>query len=60
MVPVTQTKISVFNSAGEYVVYGNCYAAAIASLLELPISEVPNIEVLYDIDNGFYRKVLDK
>lgn len=43
------------------VVRGNCFPAVLASLLELPITEVPNIEVLFemqtinwwDVVNGF-------
>ena len=60
MIPVTQTKVVVKKSNGEYVVRGNCYAACIASLLGLPITEVPNIEVLYGIDNTYYWEVLCK
>lgn len=48
MIPVTQTKMVVRNQAGEMVVRGNCWAAAIASMLEVPISEVPNAEVFFD------------
>lgn len=51
MIPVTQTKVVVKNAAGEMVVRGNCFAAAIASLMEVPITEVPNVEVLFDVDN---------
>lgn len=47
MIPVTQTKVVVKNLAGETVINGNCWAAAIASILELPITEVPNFEVLF-------------
>lgn len=47
MTPVTQTKVVVKNSAGEIVVNGNCYAAAIASMLDLPIDQVPNVEVFF-------------
>lgn len=60
MIPVTQTKAVIKNSAGDFVVRGNCYAAAIASLLELPITEVPNVEVLFDIDGLAWEEVLDK
>lgn len=49
MTPVTQTKVVVKNSNGEMVVRGNCYAAVIASMLDLPITEVPNVEVLFDL-----------
>ncbi len=48
MTPVIQTKVVVRNSKGDIVVNGNCYAAAIASMLDLPITEVPNIEVFFD------------
>jgi hypothetical protein len=51
MIPVTQTKVVVRNTKGEMVVRGNCYAAAIASILELPIDEVPNVEVLFHIES---------
>ena len=54
MIPVTQTKVSVIKSTGETVVYGNCYAAAIASMLELPITEVPNVEVLFYLKDNEY------
>lgn len=47
MTPVTQTKVVVKNSKGNTVVNGNCYAAAIASMLDVPITEVPNIEVFF-------------
>lgn len=47
MTPVIQTKVVVRNSKGEIVVNGNCYAAAIATMLDLPITEVPNIEVFF-------------
>lgn len=59
MIPVTQTKVVVRNSAGEQVVYGNCYAAAIASMMELPIEQVPNVEVFFHIANsGFWNEVM--
>lgn len=62
MIPVTQTKVSIINSKGEHVVNGNCLAACIASLLELPITEVPNVEVFYHLPKGddYYWDVLDK
>jgi hypothetical protein len=47
MIPVIQTKVVVRNSKGDIVVSGNCYAAAIASMLDLPITEVPNCEVFF-------------
>jgi hypothetical protein len=62
MIPVIQTKVSVINSKGENVVHGNCLAACIASMLELPITEVPNVEVFYNLPEGddFYWDVLEK
>ena len=58
MIPVIQTKMVVKNSKGEMIVRGNCLAACIASLLELPITEVPNVETLYGIDDNYYWEVL--
>jgi hypothetical protein len=53
MTPVIQTKVVVKNSKDEIVVHGNCYAAAIASMLDLPITQVPNIEVFFDTSFDF-------
>lgn len=59
MIPVVQTKMVVKNSKGEIIVRGNCLAACIASLLELPITEVPNIETLFDVGHHtYYYEVL--
>lgn len=54
MIPVTQTKVVIKNKAGDIVVNGNCYAAAIASMLDLPITEVPNGEVFFDDQEDYY------
>ncbi len=59
MIPVTQTKVVVKNSAGESIVRGNCFAAAIASIMEVPITEVPNVEVLFDIGGGYWFEVMN-
>jgi hypothetical protein len=59
MIPVTQTKVVVKNSNGDMVVRGNCFAAAIASLVEVPITDVPNVEVLFDIDGVSWYGVMD-
>jgi hypothetical protein len=48
MIPVIQTKVCIKNSEGKIIQNGNCYPAAIASILELPITEVPNFEVFYE------------
>lgn len=58
MIPITQTKVVVNNSKGEMVVRGNCYAAAIASILELPITDVPNVETLYHIEGSLWYEVM--
>lgn len=58
MIPVTQTKVVVTNSKGDMVVRGNCLAACIASLLEMPITDVPNFETLYSISDTYYYDVL--
>lgn len=58
MIPVTQTKVVVRNSKDEIIVHGNCYAACIASLMELPITEVPNVEVFFHLDNSFWNEIM--
>ncbi len=62
MTPVIQTKVVVRNTNGDIVVNGNCYAAAIASLLDLPISEVPNVEVFFKWapENRAWEEVMNK
>lgn len=55
---VNQTKVVIKNSKDEVVVRGNCYAACIASILELPISEVPNVEVFYHMEGSFWIEVM--
>lgn len=54
MIPVTQTKTVIRNSQNEMVVRGNCWAAAIASILELPITEVPNFEIWFEWEDGLW------
>lgn len=60
MIPVKQTKVVVINKDGKTVQNGNCYAAAIASMLEVPITEVPNVEVFFQFDTFFWNDVMDK
>jgi hypothetical protein len=60
MIPVTQTKFFLRNSKGEVIQRGNCYAACIASLLEISITEVPNVEVFFHLDGLFWSDVMDK
>ena len=59
MIPVTQTKVVVKNSKGDTVVRGNCFAAAIASLVEVPLTDVPNVEVLFYVDDVSWYGVMD-
>jgi hypothetical protein len=60
MIPVTQTKVVVRNSQNEIVQNGNCWAAAIASILELPITEVPNFEVWFKWEDGFWYAITER
>ena len=47
---VNQTKYSLFYSDGKRMTYGNCLIACFASILGLPIDEVPNVYVFYGLD----------
>jgi hypothetical protein len=60
MVSVTQTKVVVRNSEGNIVQNGNCWAAAIASILEIPITEVPNFEVWFQWEDGMWWYLTDR
>lgn len=51
MIPIIQTKFALKDKFGFSVQRGNCYAAVIASILEVPITEVPNVEVLFHIES---------
>ena len=64
MTPITQSKVVIKNAKNEVVVNGNCYAAAIASMLDLPITEVPNVEVFFHVDpygkySNYWLEVMD-
>lgn len=59
MIPVIQTKVVIRNAKGEEVVNGNCFAAAIASMLEVPITEVPNVEVFFPFKGSYWFEVMD-
>lgn len=40
---------------------GNCFAAVVASLLELDIEDVPNVETLFDLpDNHVWAEVMTR
>jgi hypothetical protein len=58
MIPVTQTKVVITNTKGEIITRGNCFAACIASILEVPITEIPNVEVFYHLDTGYWAEVM--
>ena len=45
-----QTKYSLFYSDGTRLTYGNCLIACVASLLDEPIDEVPNVYTFYGLD----------
>lgn len=63
MIPITQTKVVVRNSNDELIIHGNCFAAVVASILELPIEQVPNVETLFFLDGNdrhFWSTVMDK
>jgi hypothetical protein len=49
MIPVTQTKVVVRNTAGEIVQNGNCYAA----------TDVPNVEVFFKFENGPWHSTME-
>lgn len=54
MKPLIQTKLHSETKKG------NCYATAIACLLECDIEDVPNIEVLFDVpDSQWYAVLVD-
>ena len=50
MKTTSQTKFSLFFSDGTRLTYGNCLVACIASILEEPIDEVPNLYTFYGLD----------
>lgn len=50
MKPVQQTKYSLFYSDGTRMTYGNCLVACIASILDEPVDEIPNIYTFYGLD----------
>jgi hypothetical protein len=50
MKPVRQTKFSLFYADGRRLNYGNCLVSCIASWLDLPVDEVPNVYTFYGLD----------
>lgn len=49
---LTQTKFGAKTSNGKRLTYGNCLVTCIACILEIPIEEVPNIQVFYGQDKS--------
>jgi hypothetical protein len=60
MIPFIQSKVVVKNSNGDQVVNGNCYPTAIACILGIPPTDVPNIETLWDVGVSFAYEVMFK
>lgn len=58
MTPVTQTKVCVYNATGTMVRPGNCYAAAVATIMDLAVDEVPNVEVLFEIEHAVWDEMM--
>lgn len=42
MTPVTQTRLHIKDREGNVLQKGNCFQAAVASIMELPLDDVPN------------------
>jgi len=55
----TQTKFSLFYADGTRLTYGNCLVACIASILEEPIDEVPNVYTFYGLDDKENKNIED-
>lgn len=58
MIKIYQDKVVKYNDAGEMIERGNCFAACIASVMELPLNHVPNIEELFFIQGDYWQEVL--
>lgn len=52
MKPIHQTKFSLFFSDGKRLTYGNCLIACVASIMDLPIDEVPNVYTFYGLNKN--------
>ncbi len=59
MKPVPQTKFSLFYADGTRLTYGNCLVACIASMLDEPIDEVPNLYTFYGLDDKENKNIED-
>lgn len=60
MIPIKQTKFHIKDSNGKTVQRGNCFAACIASLLMIPITEIPNVETLFHIEGTLWIDVMNE
>ena len=58
MIKYTQSKVSIKNSDGVWVSRGNCFQTTIACLLEIPPTEVPNVETLFDMPESPWYSVM--
>lgn len=54
MIPVTQTRLHIKDRHGNVLQKGNCFQAAVASIMELPLDEVPNF-IEYSDDEWFEK-----
>lgn len=54
MTPVTQTRLHIESHSGEVIQKGNCFQAAVASIMDLSIDEVPNF-IEYSDDEWFEK-----
>jgi hypothetical protein len=63
MIRHIQSKVSIKNSNDETLSNGNCWATAIGCVMELPMTEVANIEVWYhknETNTGFWDMLTDR
>lgn len=58
MKKVFQNKFVKYNEQGDMIERGNCLASVIASIMELPLNQVPNIEELFYIQDSYWLEVL--
>lgn len=54
MIPTTQTRLHIENPDGTVLQKGNCFQAAVASIMDLPLDEVPNF-IEYTDDEWFEK-----
>lgn len=54
MTPVTQTRLHIKDRDGSVIQKGNCFQAAVASIMDLPLEEVPNF-IEYSDDEWFEK-----